>query len=139
LRTIFVLSLVTASALAQSQPASKQLDIQSHLGRAEAALRSNDQEAAAREFAAVLSLDPKNVEARTNQGVIEFHRGNCDSAGRDLGLAVRAQPSLTRPRALLGICQRRLGDPQAQKTLEWAFAKMQDAKLQTQVGLELAG
>jgi len=122
--------------ISQSGPKSSGVDV--HIRRAEAALRSNDQQTAIAEFRAVLSLDPKHAEAHSNLGVIEFFRGDCKSAVADLRQAVNAKPSLAKPRALLGICEKRLGDPDAQKDLAAAFAKLDDPKLRTRVGLELA-
>jgi len=85
----------------------------------------------------VLALDPKNTEAHANLGVIEFFRNDCQSAAQDLRQAVTAKPSLARAEALLGMCEKRLGDRAAQKTLDKAFSQVTDLKLRTQVGLEL--
>jgi tetratricopeptide (TPR) repeat protein len=134
---IGTLLLVTVY-LCQGQTNPKAAEIQAHKSRAEAALGANDQDAAAREFRAVLSLDPKNTEARTNLGVMEFFHGDCASASNDLRRALIVVPSLDKARALLGICQKRMGDPAARKNLETAFAQLKDAKLRSQVGLELA-
>jgi tetratricopeptide (TPR) repeat protein len=41
--------------------------------------------------------------------------------------------------ALLGICEKRLGDPGARALLEKTFPKLQDKPLRMQVGMELAG
>ena len=133
---IFIIML--CAALAQSQvTASKSAELQAHINRGEAALRTNDMETASREFRAVLALDPKNTEAHANLGVIEFFRNDCQSAAQDLRQAVAAKPSLARAEALLGMCEKRLGDRAAQKTLDKAFSHVTDLKLRTQVGLEL--
>jgi len=52
--------------------------------------------------------------------------------------ALHVSPNLTKALALLAICERRLGQPSAQADMESAFANLQDAKLRTQVGVELA-
>ena len=122
-----------------TQSASKTSEIQSHKSHAQSALRTNDFETAERELRAALALDPADVESRTNLGVVEFFGGDCADASRDFRTALVARPSLDKARALLGICQKRMGDPEAQKNLETAFKKLSDAKLRTQVGLELAG
>lgn len=131
--------ILFAAGIGIAQSTSKTAEIQSRKSRAEAALRANDQETAARELQAVLALDSRDVEARTDLGVIEFFRGNCVDASKNFGIAVAARPSLDKARALLGICQKRMGNPEAKKNLETAFKKLSDIKLRTQVGLELAG
>ena len=135
-----VLITVLCTALfSVAQPSTpKASQVQARLQRAEAALRSNDLQTATREFRAVLSLDPLNVEANTNLGVIAFSQGDCRSASKDFRKALAVQPSLIKAAALLGICEKRLGDPSAQKLLETSFAKLTEPKLRTQIGLELA-
>lgn len=125
-----------ASAQAQKE---KVVEIRGHITRAESALRSGDQETAAREFHAVLSLDPANSEARMNLGVIAFARGDCRVATDDLRTALRSRPSLVKAQALLGICEKRLGDSAAKRDLEKSFAQLDDPKLRVQVGMELVG
>ncbi len=133
-----LLIALCASVIAQGQQTTpKSSNVQGHMNRGEAALRTNDPDTAAREFRAVLALDPRNTEAHANLGVIEFFRGDCQSAVQDLRQAVAAKPSLARAEALLGMCEKRLRDASAQKTLEKAFVKVTDVKLRTQVGLEL--
>ena len=133
---VTVLCFVLFSAA--QQPPSKPSQAHAHLQRAEAALRSNDIESASREFRAILASDPRNVEANANLGVIAFGRGDCRAASEDFRKALAVQPSLTKAAALWGICEKRLGDPSAQKLLEKSFAKLSDPQLRTQVGLELA-
>ncbi|MBO0910503.1 MAG: tetratricopeptide repeat protein [Acidobacteria bacterium] len=121
----------------EARPASKTEEIKSRLASAEAALRRNDPSSAAREFRAVLSLDPENAEAHADLGVMAFSRGDLTSASADLALALRSRPSLTKAEALLGICQKRLGDAAAESHLRKAFAELQEPKLRVQVGMEL--
>jgi len=139
---LVVLWLSTA-AFSQQPPetrsVSKTAEIHSRMASAEASLRRNDQDGAAREFRAVLALDPENAEARADLGVMAFARGDLKSASADLALALRSRPSLTKVEALLGICQRRLGDGAAESHLRKAFAESQDPKLRLQVGMELVG
>jgi len=133
---VTVLCFVLLSAA--QQPPSKLSQAHAHLQRAEAALRSNDLDTATREFRAVLASDPRNVEANANLGVIAFGKGEFRVASENFRKALAVQPSLTKAAALLGICEKRLGDPSAQKLLEKSFAKRSDSQLRTQVGLELA-
>lgn len=117
----------------------KASEMHTHLQRAESALKENNTEAAATEFRTVLALDPRNVEAHLDLGVIEMFQGDCQSASQDLRKALAIQPSLTKAKALLGICRRRLGDRSAKGLLESSFAKVTDAKLRAKVGMELVG
>jgi len=109
-----------------------------HQRQAEEALKSNNQKMAAQQFRAMLKLDPSNVEAHVNLGVIAFTHGDCPSAEQEFESTLQLEPSLTKARALLAICERKLGQVAAQADMEDAFGKLRDAKLRTQVGVELA-
>ena len=118
---------------------SKTADSRVHLQRGEDALKAKDVETAAREFRAALAADPRSVEANLNLGVIAFTRGDFSGASGYLRKVVAARPSLVQAQALLAICERRLGDPDAKSRLESAFAKLTETRLRTQVGMELVG
>jgi tetratricopeptide (TPR) repeat protein len=136
---LLVWSCVTtppSSLLAQT--ASPSSEVVADLQRAQAALKSNDQAMATQQFRAVLKLDPANVEAHANLGVMAFFHGDCTAAEQEFHSVLSAAPSLIKAQALLAICERRLGQPSAQADMESSFAKLDDAKLRTQVGIELA-
>ena len=135
---IIAVAILCPAAFTQSQPG-KAAEIRAHMAGAESALRAGDQETAVRELHAVLSLDPLSSEARMNLGVIDFARGECSAAAVDLRAALHARPSLVKAQALLGICEKRLGDPVAKRDLEKSFAQLDDPKLRVQVGMELIG
>jgi len=128
---------VFASSLG-AQTSSPSAALAADLQRGQAALKANDQAAAAQQFRAALKLDPSNVEAHANLGVMSFFHGDCADAEKEFKSALRAAPGLTRAQALMAVCERRLGQPEAQADMESAFAKLDDAKLRTQVGIELA-
>jgi tetratricopeptide (TPR) repeat protein len=113
-------------------------DLASDLQRGQAALKANDQAAATELFRAALKLDPANVEAHANLGVMAFFHGDCAAAEQEFKSALRGAPGLTKAQALMAVCERRLGQSEAQTDMESAFAKLDDAKLRTQVGIELA-
>src|SRR5215469_5383874 len=136
--TILVVAVLCSAASPQSQEGNAG-EIHAHLSTAETALRAGDQDAAAREFRIVLSLDPSNSEARMNLGVIAFGRGDCSAAADELRTALHTRPALVKARALLGICEKRLADPAAKPDLEKSFAQLDDPKLRVQVGMELVG
>jgi tetratricopeptide (TPR) repeat protein len=108
------------------------------LKQGETALKAKDQAAAAQYFRSALKLDPANAEAHANLGAIAFFQGNCPAAEPDLRAALQASPGLTKVQALLSICERRRGDPSAQADMETVFEKLEDPRLRTQIGIELA-
>ena len=86
----------------------------------------------------IVSLDPKNVNAQANLGVLLFFQSNHAEAIPHLRAALELQPDLWRIEALLGIAEKRTGDPiRARSHLEEAFPKLDDQKIQIQAGLEL--
>jgi len=86
----------------------------------------------------IVALDPKNVNAQANLGVLQFFQGNYAEAVPHLRAALQLQSDLWRIQALLGIAEKRTGDPrQAQNDLERAFPNLDDRKIQVQAGLEL--
>jgi uncharacterized protein HemY len=105
------------------------VELHNHLLKAAEHLKTNDPISAAREFAAVLTLDPKNAEANANLGVITFFRADYKTAAQYLRSALAADPSLSKSEALLGICEPRLGDPAAQALLEQSFPKVKEKSL----------
>jgi len=115
-----------------------QSELAADLERGQAALKANDQQLAAQQFRAALKLDPDNVEAHANLGVMAFFHSDCNSAESEFHAALKLAPNLIKAQALLSICERRLGRPTAQADMESAFAKLDDAKMKTQVGMELA-
>lgn len=135
---ILLVASIVCSALAQGSP-SPGFQVRAHLQRAQTALQANDSASAEREFRAVLALDPRNPAAHAGIGVLEMAGGDCRAASDEFHSALTAQPSFTRALALLGICQKRLGDPSARASLEKSFQKLQEKPLLVQVGMELAG
>ena len=141
LRSASLTLLVAAlaySALAQGST-SPGAQVREHFERAQTALRANDPAAAEKEFRAVLVLEPKNPGAHTGIGVLDMGRGDCRAASGEFRSALAAEPSFAQALALLGICQKRLGDRSARASLEKSFQKLREKPLRVQVGMELAG
>ncbi len=124
-------------AIAEQSNDSRAAEIQSDLTKAAEYLHRNDAESAAKEFEAVLKMDPRNAEALANLGVIAFFGRDYRTASEYLKKALDVDPSLVKTEALLGICQRRLGQPSAQALLEKSFPQLKDKNLAIQAGLEL--
>ena len=86
----------------------------------------------------IASLDPKNLNAQGNLGVLLFFQGGYPEAIPHMRAALQMQPDLWRIEALMGIAEKRTGDPKtAQNHLERAFSNLDDKKIQIQAGLEL--
>src|SRR5579875_3033319 len=137
---VAVLTIVACTARSSAaQPANPHAaEIHDHLQKAAAFLRAKDPYLAVKQLNAVLALDPRNAEAYANLGVIAFFEQDFRNAARDLRQALAINPSLVKSQALLGICERRLGDPSAQSILENSFPRLKDKNLRIQTGLELA-
>ena len=86
----------------------------------------------------IVSLDPKNLNAQGNLGVLLFFQGSYAEAIPHMRAALQVQPDLWRIEALLGIAEKRTGDQtEAQNDLERAFSKLDEKKIQVEAGLEL--
>lgn len=86
----------------------------------------------------IVSLQPDNLNAQANLGVLLFFQGKYADAIPRLHAAIQMQPSLWRIQGLLGIAEKRNGDPEsARKDLETAFPNLHEVKFQKEAGLEL--
>lgn len=136
---VFTLLANALAVMAAQTAAPHTSEVHDHLRKAADYLKANDPSAAMKEFNAVLALDPKNAEAYANLGVIAFFQRDYQKASTYLRKTLTLDPSLVKTQALLGICQRRLGNPSARALLEKSFPKLKDKAMRIQVGLELAG
>ena len=84
------------------------------------------------------SAGQQAAEGHLALGTQELVHGDCATAEKELGAALAAEPSLARAQGLLGICEKRMGQPGAQAHLEAGFAKVSEARLKTEIGVELA-
>jgi tetratricopeptide (TPR) repeat protein len=116
---------------------SRASEIRDHMHKATEYLKANDPSSAMKQLNTVLELDPKNAEAYANLGVIAFFERDYASASQKFRRALAIDPALPKAQALLGICERRLGDASARALLEKSFVKLKDKALQLQVGMEL--
>jgi tetratricopeptide (TPR) repeat protein len=136
LSPLAVLLLIAGSSLAQSPPG-RQQQIELHARQAGEFLKQNRPDLAIPEFNAILALDPNNVDAQGNLGVLLYFRGDYVQAAPHLRAAVKVQPNLPKIQALLGMCEKRSGDPHAEADLKEAFSHLQEEKLKLQTGMEL--
>jgi tetratricopeptide (TPR) repeat protein len=113
--------------------------IQAHMQKAHALLQQNKPGLAIPEFQAVVALDPQNVDALANLGVLLFFQGDYAKATPELRAALNLQPNLpSKIQALLGMSEKRSGETaNALKDLETAFPLLQEKSIRIEVGLEL--
>jgi Tfp pilus assembly protein PilF len=131
------LFFVPLPCFAQSAPTTQQ-QIESHSRQAAEYLKENRPDLAVPEFRAIVALDPKNVDARGNIGVLLFFQGDYTNAIPELREALKLRPTLSKIQALLGIGEKRTGDfNAARRDLEEAFPKVQDEKIRIETGMEL--
>jgi Tfp pilus assembly protein PilF len=132
-----VLALLASSIYGQAA-GNQQTEIQNHLRLAQQALQNKRPDLAINEFRAVVALDPQNLDARANLGVLEHFQGEYAKAVPDLRAALELNPNIWKLRALLGMSEKRIGDnAHAREDLEQSFPKLDEKKLRVQTGLEL--
>ena len=86
----------------------------------------------------ILSLDPANLNANANLGVLLFFQNDYADAISPIRKALQLKPDLWRIQALLGIAEKRTGNGiAAQKDLEQSFPNLAGTGFQKQAGLEL--
>ncbi|HEX4020357.1 MAG TPA: tetratricopeptide repeat protein [Acidobacteriaceae bacterium] len=109
-----------------------------HTRLAQQYLREKRPDLAIPELREVVALDPNNVDARGNLGVLLFFRGDYANAALQLRAALKLQPDLWKIQGLLGLSERRIGESsEGREDLEAAFPYMQDEKFKIEVGNNL--
>ena len=73
-------------------------------------LQAKQPDLAIPELKTVVELDPNNVEAQANLGVLLYFLGDYANAAPALRAALKMQPELTKIQMLLGVGEKRLGD-----------------------------
>ena len=123
---------------AQSGQGSVSQQIQAHERQAHELLSQKKPELAAKEFAAVVALDPNNIDAQANLGVLLFFQKDYLQAEPHLRKAVEQQPELTKIRALLGMAERNLGQTDLARTdLQAVVGQLKEPGVRLEAGLEL--
>ena len=132
---LVLLNLCIATAQGVSTPKSTVGDLQH---QAEKYLQEQKPQLAIPIFRQIISLNPQDVNAHGDLGVLLFFQNNYPEAITELRTALRLQPGLWRIEALLGIAEKRTGDlAAAEIDLENSFPNLDDIKIQKQAGLEL--
>lgn len=138
---LFLLCAISIAVAGQTpSPPSEKEQIAQHERMAQQYLREQKPELAIPELQKVVSLDPNNVEARANLGVLLFFRAEYVDAIPQLQAAINLQPGLWKMRSLLGLAQEHTADlTNARTNLETAFPMIEERKLKIEVGLDLVG
>lgn len=137
-----LLFLTAAPSFSQAAPSpaapSRQDQLKHHSQLAQQYLADRQPDLAIPELKAVVALDPKNLDARANLGVLLFFKGEYADAAPQLRTALKLQPSLWKIQALLGMSELRVGQQSdGRQDLEAAFPHLQDKKIKMQVGQAL--
>lgn len=121
-----------------AQEAGSQDQVAQHSRQAQQYLAQHRPDLAIPEFKALVALNPKNLDAQANLGVLLFFQGDYSQAEPHLRAALDMQPTLSKIQALLGMAEKRTGETAAANTdLEASFAAVTDPKLKIQIGMEL--
>ena len=124
--------------MATPQELSVHDQVADHAQKAEQYLRAKQPDRAIPEFRSILVLDPDNVDALGNLGVLLFFHGEYGGAATQLQAALKLNPGLWKIQALLGMARRRTGDSAgSMANLEQAFPKLEDRGIQIEAGMEL--
>jgi Tfp pilus assembly protein PilF len=116
----------------QTSPSTEQIEAHARLAHQYLAERRPD--LAVPELQKVVALDPNNLDARVNLGVLLFFRGDYPAAIPQLRAAVAIQPDLWKQRALLGLAEKQVRDDASRADLEAAFPHLTEPKFQMDVG-----
>lgn len=121
-------------------PQTTQSQVEEHARLAQLYLQQKRPELAIPELQKVVALDPDNVDAHGNLGVLLFFRDKYKDSVPQLRAAVKLNPQLWKLQALLGLGESALNDPAAsQADLEAAFPHLAGEKIQRRVGEALIG
>ena len=139
LSMLFLLSAVSIASAGQAPP-DEQDQIAQHERMAQQYERERRPELAIPELKKIVALDPNNLKARADLGVLLFFRGDYVDAVPQLQAAINMQPNLWKVRSLLGLAEERIADlADARKDLEASFPLIEARKLKIEVGLDLVG
>ena len=107
--TLFLAFLVIIPLRAQGPPGIQDQAAQ-HSRLAQQYLNQRRPDLAIPELKALVALEPRNVDAQGNLGVLLFFQRDYAQASPHLRAALDLQPNLPKIQALLGMAERRTGD-----------------------------
>lgn len=137
LLALLLFSLLSVTSICQTASGNQE-QVAQHQRLVQQYLQRQRPDLAIPELQKVIELDPGNVDALGNLGVLYFFRGNYNQAVPQLRAALQIQPGLFKLQALLGLAERSLGDQAASREdLEAAFPHLTETKIQAEVGQAL--
>jgi tetratricopeptide (TPR) repeat protein len=137
LRTLFLVFLPALPLFPQAA-VSSQDRVAAHSRLAQQYLNQHRPDLAIPELEALVTLEPKNLDAQGNLGVLLLFQGDYVKAVPHLRTALEMQPNLIKIQALLGMAEKRTGETENARThLEASFAAVTEPKLKIQIGMEL--
>jgi Tfp pilus assembly protein PilF len=118
----------------QAPPDKNEL-LQAHMVKAQQYLREKRPDLAVPEFEAILALDPNNLDAQRNVGVLLYFRNDYANAVPHLKEAIKAKPDLWKVQALLGLAEMQLGNvSDGRMDMESALPNLNGDKVQIALG-----
>src|ERR1700712_3816643 len=111
---LLLLAFSAIPSRGQTTP-SKAQQAKQHIRAAQQYLQQQRPELAIPELQKVVALEPQNVDARGNLGVLLFFRGDYAGAVPELQVAVKLKPDLWKLQGLLGRAEAHTGDAQASR------------------------
>ena len=125
----------TALPVLGQTAASKKQQANQHMRASQQYLQQQRPDLAIPELQKAVALEPQNVDARGNLGVLLFFRGEYAGAVPQLRVAVKLKPELWKLQGLLGLAEEHTGDTQASRAdLESAFPHLTEQKFKLEVG-----
>jgi len=138
IHTVILVSL--ALVLARSSQGQTSDQIQSHVERAEQAIRANDLISAEREYRQIVTLDPQDIRGWTGLGILLYGKGRAEEAEQALNRAIQIDPGESRARLFLGLSEADLRHcDQAMPILDKYFGTEPVGRLQRLAGLAIVG
>ncbi len=118
---LLVLSIfLAATSMFPQAASSRQAELKQHNRLARQYLEERRPDLAIRELKGVVALDPTDVSAHANLGVLLFFRADYAAAVPQFYAALKLQPDLWKIEALLGLSEERIGDDSEGHT-GWGF------------------
>jgi Flp pilus assembly protein TadD len=136
---LFLVSLMAVPSFSQAASpdaaSSQKTELKRHTDLAQQYISEHKPALAIPELKAIVTLDPENLDAQANLGVLLFFRQEYADATPHLRAALKAQPDLWKIQALLGMSEGQLGQASdSRQDLETAFPHLREEKIKMEVG-----
>jgi cytochrome c-type biogenesis protein CcmH/NrfG len=131
-----LLLLPFTAVFSRGQPTvSKRQQAEQHIRASKQYLREQRPDLAIPDLQKAIALEPQNVDARGNLGVLLFFRRDYASAVPELRAAVKMKPDLWKLQGLLGLAEEQTGEIEASRAdLSTALTHLTEQKFKAEVG-----